>query len=292
MSRILRTALLAILPVVAGQAAAITPNTEELAMAQLILNHPGQERPEMVYDPILHMVARAKAHDLAERAFFSHVDPDGYGPNKAVTLAGYELPEWWGDDLDANFIESLVAGFLDTAGAFNSLINSAGHRDHILGEEPFFAEQTHYGIGYAHVPGSPHTRYFAIVTAPPIPGGNPPLEPYAEWLFSHFKPKQIDLEDDASDTNNNSIPRIIEFALGFDPGAPNSLPSPAFNHAEQRLEWTLPVLPDLGSVQFEVQHRGSLLTSSWSAANVERNGPVFSSPPGTSGFLRISAARE
>ena len=118
------------------------------------------------------------------------------------------------------------------------------------------------------------------------------MEPYAEWLFSHFKPKQIDLEDDASDTNNNSIPRIIEFALGFDPGAPNSLPSPAFNHAEQRLEWTLPVLPDLGSVQFEVQHRGSLLTSSWSAANVERNGPVFSSPPGTGGFLRISAARE
>lgn len=71
MSRILRTALLAILPVLAGNAVAITPNIEELAMAQLAVNHPGQQRPEMVYDPILHMVARAKALDLAGRASIS-----------------------------------------------------------------------------------------------------------------------------------------------------------------------------------------------------------------------------
>lgn len=108
------------------------------------------------------------------------MDPDGYGPNKAVTLAGYELPEWWGDDLDANFIESLAAGSPDAASAFNAWISSEGHRIHVLGEVDFFREQTRYGIGYAHVPGSPYTRYYVFVSAPPIPGGDRPLEPYAE----------------------------------------------------------------------------------------------------------------
>lgn len=290
--RAIRAAPFCLLLILAGTASAITPNQVELDIAELVSNHPGQQRPEMVYDPILNMVARAKAHDLAERAFFSHADPDGYGPNKAASLAGYQLPEWWGNDIDANFIESLVAEAADAVSAFNAWIDSPGHRIHVLGELPFFAEQTRYGVGYANVPGSPHIWYYVLVTAPPNLAGDQPLEPYAEWLFSHYKLQEIDLEDDASDTNNDFIPRIIEFALDLDPSDQNSLPSPVFNNAEQRLEWTLPVRPDLGSVQFEVQYRGNLLSPPWSAESVERNGSVFSSPAGLSGFLRISAVRE
>lgn len=288
----LRSALLAALLVPGGPAAAITPNADELAMAGMIVGHPQQQRPAMVYDPILHVVARAKAHDLAERAYFNHADPDGYGPNKAVKLAGYELPAWWGDALDTNYIESLVAGFASTAAAFNALVGSPGHRDHILGEEPFYAEQTRYAVGYANVPGSPHTRYFVFVSAPPNLGANPALQPYTEWLFTHFKPKQIHLENDASDANRNSIPRVVEFALGLDPRSPGHLPPPVFNKAQQRLEWTLPIRPDLGSVRVAVEHRELPLTSAWSSNNVVRTGSMFSSPPGSSGFLRITAFRE
>ena len=76
---------------------AITPKGVELEIAEMAKNHASQRRSEMIYDPILNLVARAKALDLGKRRYDGHVDPDGYGPNKAASLAGYGLPAWWGD---------------------------------------------------------------------------------------------------------------------------------------------------------------------------------------------------
>lgn len=271
---------------------AITPNSVELQIAEMAKNHSSQQRSEMVYDPILNMVARAKALDLGERGYFAHVDPDGYGPNKAASLAGYELPAWWGDANNLNYIESIAAGYADASSAFSGWMNSSGHRRHVLGEIDFFAQQTRYGIGYAEVSGSPYQRYYVFISAPLNLSGESLLEPYSEWLFSHYKPAEIDHYSDMSDTNNNGIPRIIEFVLGFNPQNVNHLPSPIFNNNDNRIEWHLPIRNDLGSVKAEVEHSISLSSGYWGVESVERNGLIFSIPVSSIGFMRLRVTRE
>lgn len=269
----------------------ITPNAVEVQIASLAINHPDQARPTMVYDPLLNLVARTKALDLARRGYFAHVDPDGYGPNKALQLAGYGLPGWWGDDLDSNYIESIGGGYSSAQAAFDGWMNSAGHRRHLLAEVEFYAGQTRYGVGYAELPGSPYRRYYVFLSAPPDENGDAPLEPYVEWLFGQFTPKEIDTSGDSSDGDGDGIPRLLEFVLQLDPKASQVMPAARFNVGTRRLEWRLPVRSDLGTVSVSVER--SLDLRSWSADAVQKSADVFSiDTQARGGFMRLVARRE
>lgn len=271
---------------------AITANSVEVEIANLARNHPQQQRAAMVYDPVLHLVARAKAIDLATRRYFAHTDPDGYGPNKAVQLAGYKLPEWWGSAKDANYIESLSAGYASAQAAFDGWMGSSGHRQHVLGELAFYAEQTRYGVGYAEVPGSPYTRYYVFVSAPPSADGDRLLEPYAEWLFAYFTPSQIDAASDSDDFDRDGIPRIVEFALGNHPKHAEILPAPLLNRVSNRLEWILPIRADLGSLVAVVERSADLSPPWITSSDVQRVGNTYSIPIlGKSGFMRLAVRK-
>lgn len=268
----------------------IAPNPVEIQIANLAINHPSQARPTMVHDPILNLVARAKALDLAKRAYFSHVDPDGYGPNKAVQLAGYGLPGWYGTSLDANYIESISAGYASAQAAFDGWIASAGHRRHLLAEIPFYAEQTRYGVGYVELPGSPYVRYYVFISAPPNQSANAPLEPYVEWLFSHYSLIEIATSDDSSDHDGDGISRLTEFVLQFHPKIPQSMPPVTLNRTTNRMEWLLPARTDLGSVSALVEQSSDL--QSWTTAGVDRTGNVFSiAIQPNRGFMKLSVTR-
>ncbi len=132
----------------------------------------GQRRPFLVLDPLLEQVARAKAADLANRDYFDHTNPDGCGPNWLVEQAGYPLPEHYDHSRDGNNIESLAAGYASAGDTWDGWMDSSGHRQHLLATHPFYAEQTHVGIGYVNRPGSRYTHYWVVLTAPP-PGPNP-----------------------------------------------------------------------------------------------------------------------
>ena len=134
-------------------------------LGELIKNHPNQVRPAMYENAILTRVAQAKAMDMAERSYFSHTNPEGIGPNYLVQQAGYSLPDWYCQDIGCNNIESLAGGFAAPEDVLNGLLTSPAHRQHLLGEHPFFAEQLDYGIGYADVPGSMYGYYWVIITA-------------------------------------------------------------------------------------------------------------------------------
>lgn len=269
----------------------ITPNAVEMEIANLAINHPDQGRPTMVYDSTLNVVARAKALDLARRAYFAHVDPDGYGPNKAVQLAGYGLPSWWGTGLDSNYIESIGGGYVSAQAAFDGWMGSAGHRRHVLAETDFYAGQTRYGVGYAELSGSPYRRYYVFITAPPNENGNTLLDPYIEWMFGHFTPKEIDTLGDASDIDGDGIGRLVEFVLQFDPRKSERMPAATLNVAARRLEWRLPVRPGLGSVTARIER--SLDLRSWSAAGVQNSGGIFSiDTQARSGFMRLVVTRD
>ena len=82
-------------------------NNEEQQIADFAIAHPEQGRAIMNCSSILSQVARAKAQDMAIRQFFSHVNPDGIGPNYLVKEAGYNLPAWYGSAMDSNNIDVL-----------------------------------------------------------------------------------------------------------------------------------------------------------------------------------------
>lgn len=285
------SAFLGLLIGVAGIVHAVEPNSVEIEIANLVRRHPAQARADLVYDPRLNVAARAKALDLGRRNFFAHVDPDGYGPNKAVELAGFVLPDWWGDALDANYIESIAGGYANAQAAFDGWMASAGHKRHILAETSFYADQTRYGVGYAQVPGSLYVRYYVFISAPPETGGSLPLEPYAEWKFDFFTPKAIDTNSDLSDADGDGIPLLTEFALQFNPQARDSIPSPFYNTVNRRLEWTLPLRSDLGFVTVSVEHSVDFL--SWSSAGVLRANSTYSvGNQSPHAFMRLKVVRQ
>jgi len=121
-------------------------------------------------DPILTAVARARAADMANRRYFSHVDPDGYGPNHLIRSAGYVLPEFWGGGRSANFVESIGAGYATPSAAWEGWMRSSPHRTHLLASKAFYRKQTNFGVGFHFDPQSPYRFYWVVITAPPAVG--------------------------------------------------------------------------------------------------------------------------
>jgi len=146
--------------------------TEEQQLASLLVSDRGQrrERNRMTPDPILSAVARARAEDMAKRRYFSHVNPEGVGPNALVRAAGYALPAAW-PGRSENFIESIGAGYATAEAAWDGWMHSAAHRTHLLASSAFYRDQTKFGIGSYADPASPFRRYWVVITAPPSSHG-------------------------------------------------------------------------------------------------------------------------
>jgi len=142
---------------------------QEQVIANYMVNDPNQGRPTMIFDPLIEGVARARAKDMAVRNYFSHVNPDGVAANYLLRKAGYELPSWWTTDPSVNYVESIAAGYASPATTWTAWMNSPPHKVHILGQNSFFASETHYGVGYYYDPSSTYQYYWVIITAPPQP---------------------------------------------------------------------------------------------------------------------------
>lgn len=156
----------------ASSARGFSLSAEELKLAKLLAGDPGQQRDRdrMTLDPILTAVARARAADMAKRRYFSHTDPDGYGPNSMARAGGYALPSSWGGGRSGNFIESIGAGHATPAAAWEGWMRSSAHRTHLLARSSFYRDQTNFGVGYYSDPASPFGRYWVVITAPPERG--------------------------------------------------------------------------------------------------------------------------
>ncbi len=165
----LATLLALIFLAAAAPASAVTLLPQEQAIANDLVTNPGQGRPYMVLDPIIEAVARARAKDMAVRNYFSHVNPDGVAANFLLRQAGYQLPSWWGTDPTANYVESIAAGYASPSDTWTQWMNSPPHKQHLLGQNSFFATETHYGVGYYYDPNSTYQYYWVVVTAPPQP---------------------------------------------------------------------------------------------------------------------------
>lgn len=136
----------------------------EQTIAEFMTTDPDQKRPILNCDPTLAQIAQLRAQDMADRDYFSHTNPEGFGPNYLVQQAGYLLPAFYNLALDANNIETIHGGSSTASGAWTSLMNSDPHQTHLLGLISFYAEQIDYGIGYAYNPNSTYHHYWVIIT--------------------------------------------------------------------------------------------------------------------------------
>ena len=163
--RVAAFSLLLLLLAPTGGAQADTTK-ETVRLAYLISQDFKQQRAYMVEDATLADVAQSRAEDMAARGYFSHTNPDGNGANTLLRSAGYVLPSNYDQSADGNNVESIAAGQTNPKAAFDALVQSPSHRPHILGEDPYFREQTCYGIGHVYSPGSVYGHYWVVLTAP------------------------------------------------------------------------------------------------------------------------------
>ena len=271
---------------------AIDPNEKELKLAELIVSHPDQRRSTMVHDPILLLAARTKALDLGRRNYAGHVDPDGFGPNELVKSAGYGLPDWWEAQTDqsSNQVESLGFGYggsLETI--FEQWTESELHRRHVLASSDFFRNHIHYAVGYANVPGSTYTHYFVLITAPPNESPLKEVEPYREWLLDRYSVKEIQTQNDETDTDGDGLSRLLEFALNTNPDEKDFLAPLMAPPGTGQLEWRLPQNDRLGSVTLRAEFSQNL--QDWDGTLVRHENDRFViDRTRERGFLRLKAS--
>jgi hypothetical protein len=145
----------------------VTLNAQERELGMLLERDPGQQRERIVFSSVLSRVARARARDMAARNYFDHTDPEGFGANHHATQAGYRLPDFYDRAPAGNSIESIGAGYGSAAEAWEGWMRSPPHRAHLLGLEPFYQQQSEYGIGYAHAPDTKYGHYWSVLIAKP-----------------------------------------------------------------------------------------------------------------------------
>ncbi|MBO4333361.1 MAG: CAP domain-containing protein [Paludibacteraceae bacterium] len=133
-----------------------------------------QVRDSLSWDTILAAVAQTKANDMANRNYFGHVNPEGYGINFYIVDAGYKLEKEWLNNRRDNNFESLAAGYTSGKDAVIGLVyddgiptgeKGSGHRMHLLGIDDWHKKMKDIGIGHAYNPGSNYKHYWVFVIA-------------------------------------------------------------------------------------------------------------------------------
>jgi hypothetical protein len=234
---------------VASMAYALDPLPAETYMLDLIEAHEGQLRSEFVRNDVLLFAARKKAEDMAAREYFSHQDPDGFGMNFTISMAGYGHN--YSKARSANNIESIgarhqngLSGQVAADIVFNAWMESPGHRTHVLGTQDFFAKQTYVAVGYAFDPQGPHgwsSHYFSFLSAPP--DEDAALSPVSEWLFSTLTLPQME----NGDPDEDGIGNLLEYALKTDPLSKSTAPKLRTRY-----------LPETHSLQLDYPLNGNL----------------------------------
>ncbi len=155
-------------------------SSDELSLFKRIAANSEQQRDAMTLDPILCIVARKHAADMAKRNYFAHTNPDGQGPNFLISRAGYVLPSYYDSSRGGNNIESIGMSTGSPQSVLAPWLRSSGHRPHILGELDFYQQQSSIGVGVYRSPVAPHYRYYVFLSAPP----NASLSPRSATLKS------------------------------------------------------------------------------------------------------------
>ncbi|MEO5712215.1 MAG: CAP domain-containing protein [Luteolibacter sp.] len=149
--------------------------SSEFRLFNAIADDPGQMRLTLSLDPILCKVARQRAADMARRDYFSHINPDGLGPNYLVRRAGYTLPVFYDSSKTGNNIESILLTTSSPKKALEEWKRSQSHKVHLLGIDLFYQVQTSIGVGVFPSGRKDNLNYYVFLSAPKNTNLIPPL---------------------------------------------------------------------------------------------------------------------
>jgi autotransporter-associated beta strand protein len=114
-----------------------------------------------------------KSDEMATLNYFAHTSVTGETPNALVRRFGYDLPERVsvGDTTyllpaTGNMVESLHGGRTTPAAALQSLIESTGHRNHLLGVTAHNQVAKEVGIGYRFSSQAFYKHYWTVLITP------------------------------------------------------------------------------------------------------------------------------
>ena len=114
-----------------------------------------------------------KSDDMAERNYFLHTSVTGETPNQLARRFGYDLPErvsvggqTYLLPTVGNQIESLAGGRSSPSAALQGLIESTGHRNHLLGVTAHNQVAKDVGIGYRFRDQAAYRHYWTVLITP------------------------------------------------------------------------------------------------------------------------------
>ncbi len=151
-----------------------SPERPEAKLGQSLREHPEQQRPFILCERRLEVLARKRARQLADMHEITHRDPERRGPNKQLYLAGYPLSEHYPMGPN-NLVEAIAGGPLEPEDLVERFARSAAHRAHVLGEGKLHGFQRYYGVGHYHDPDSLY-RDFWVVLITSQSGPEPPFK--------------------------------------------------------------------------------------------------------------------
>lgn len=150
----------AYLPIVAMTDYPCFTNGMSAELLRLMIEDRAQQRKSPRCSDLVTKIAQSRAEDMVTREYFSHVSPDGITPNEEIAKVGC-LPDYY--PKRGNTIESITLNYFTPQASWNGLVSSKGHRPHVLGLHPFFAEQNSIGTGYA---SNEWGTVFVIISVP------------------------------------------------------------------------------------------------------------------------------
>lgn len=134
-------------------------NEKAQRLATLIMGDARQQRTEIRCNKVLTQAAEAKAKLMQKKGIVRH--NLGGGPNSWLRDYGYELPDYYGRVL-SNQVEAIAGGYETPESVWRGFKKSKGHREHLLGEFPFYQEQDELGVAFIREWHSPHVEYWVV----------------------------------------------------------------------------------------------------------------------------------
>ncbi|MCA9879052.1 MAG: CAP domain-containing protein, partial [Thermomicrobiales bacterium] len=115
-----------------------TPSEEESLLGLINTFRAQNNQSPLTRNGKLDTAALNHSQDMANRTYLSHTSPEGSTPDQRILAAGYSY-SWWGENIYQSAPNDASA-----QAAFNSWVNSSGHRANMLSNN-----YTQIGIGRA-----------------------------------------------------------------------------------------------------------------------------------------------
>ncbi len=135
-------------------------NDNSRQMAEYIMQHKNQTRPELRCSKKLNQIAIIKAKLLASEKDIAHT-AGHMTPNHLLRKNGYDLSKRY--PIFGNQVEAIAGGEKSVTQAFADFLDSEPHRILLLGEHPYFNEQNDLGVAYYYNQSTPYEHYWVVL---------------------------------------------------------------------------------------------------------------------------------